>query len=377
MKKILFIVHEASETGAPLVINNLLNTSYSKENKCFVLSIYGGKIELNLRKNAQVSVLYEKGQSKGFFHKVIRKFFKPKNDYLKKLNNGFFDLVYINSIASLTRLPSLKFLKNNKSILHVHEGPILSENLGVQEIISKVIDNISSFIFVSEFAKNNFILNHSIAAAKCQVIPPVMRNVKKQAAEVKNLDLPENSFVVCSSGSLNYNKGVDVFLQVAKNVISQARPDFPVYFVWIGMHGNQEIRSHFFGDIKKMGLKNNILVIPNTDKIIDYFYESDLFLLCSREESFSMVAMENAIIGNPVICFDSGNGTAEFINNENGCIVPYLDVLSASQSILDLYNNPILLSEKSEAIKKIAIDFRGQSSSDKIFEIIKNVIDAR
>lgn len=376
MRKVLFIIHEASETGAPMMIDHLLDSSCSKKNDCYVLCIYGGKIEESLRQKAKISVLHKKN-SDTFLNKVFKKFYKNENNFLRKLSNNFFDLVYINSLATLTRLPKLDFLKNNKSILHVHEGPILTENLGVQEIISKEIENISSFIFVSEFAKNNFILNHSIAAAKCQVIPPVMRNVKKQAAEVKNLDLPENSFVVCSSGSLNYNKGVDVFLQVAKNVISQARPDFPIYFVWIGMHGNQEIRSHFLGDIKKMGLKNNILVIPNTDKIIDYFYESDLFLLCSREESFSMVAMENAIIGNPVICFNSGNGTTEFINNENGCVIPYLDILSASRSILELYNNPVLLSEKSEAIRKAAIDFCGKNSSDKIFEIIKNVIDAR
>ena len=33
-----------------------------------------------------------------------------------------------------------------------------------------------------------------------------------------------------------------------------------------------------------------------------------------------MVAMENAFLGNPVVCFDKGNGAIEFINNENGYV---------------------------------------------------------
>jgi hypothetical protein len=45
------------------------------------------------------------------------------------------------------------------------------------------------------------------------------------------LDIPKKSFVICSAGSMNYTKGIDVFLQVAKIVIHQAKLDRPIYFV--------------------------------------------------------------------------------------------------------------------------------------------------
>ncbi|WP_413999263.1 glycosyltransferase [Flavobacterium sp. W1B] len=377
MKKILFIIHEASETGAPLVINNLLNSSYSKDYKCFVLSIYGGKIEHNLRDNAQVSVLYVKGQSKDFFHKVIRKFFKPKNDYLKKLESGFFDLVYINSIASLTRLPSLKFLKKNKTVLHIHEGPILIKNLDAEVLLQKEINNFSKLIFVSDFVKEAIISEHKIDSSKYEVIAPINRWIKgfNSDSELKLLGFAKNSFVVCSSGSMNYTKGVDVFLQIAINVINKANLNRPIYFIWIGTNGSAEIRNHLLADIKKMSLEDNIKILPNTDAIISYFKESDVFLLSSREESYSMVAMENAMCGKPVICFDKGNGTVGFINNENGAVVPYLGIQEAATAILEMYDNPVVLKRKSTAMKKSALEFSADNGAVRIFNLIEEVIN--
>ncbi|MEN9907169.1 MAG: hypothetical protein RLZZ540_310 [Bacteroidota bacterium] len=377
MNRILFILHEASETGAPMMINNLLQSSYAKKNDCYVLTIYCGKLEESLKQNAKVSILHNKKKENSLLSKICNNIYKIENDFLKKADSGFFDLIYVNSLATLTRLPKLDFLKNNKSILHIHEGPILSENLEINKIVSNVFDYFSEFIFVSNFAKQGFISEHNINYSKCRVISPVVRDFKIKTIETKLLGLPENSFVVSSSGSLNYNKGVDVFLQIAKTVIKRARLNAPIYFVWVGTNGTQEIRNHFYHDIKKMGLIDNIVVIPNTDKIMDYFRESNLFLLCSREESFSLVAMENAMIGNPVICFDSGNGTNEFINNQNGYLVPYLDVSAASDAILELYNTPDLLNEKSKAIRKMAIDFCERDSAIQIFETIEEVINGR
>ena len=375
MKNILFIIHEASETGAPLVINNLLHTTYSKYNNCFVLSIYGGKIEPNLRNNAQVSVLYVKGQSNSFFYKLIRKFFTSKNDFLKKLDSGFFDLVYLNSIASLTRLPSLKFLKQNKTVLHIHEGPVLIKNLDAEVLLKKEINNFSKLIFVSDFVKETIISEHRIDSSKFEVIPPIIRELNNFNSEANFLKLVENSFVVCSSGSMNYTKGADVFLQIAKNVINKANVNRPIYFIWIGTNGSTEIRNHLIADIKKMFLEDNVKILPNTEAIISYFNESDVFLLPSREESYSMVAMENAMLGNPVVCFDRGNGTKEFINNENGAVVPYLDIEAAATAILEMYNNPLVLKQKSEAIKESARNFSADSAARRIFNLIEEVIN--
>lgn len=377
MKKILFIIHEASATGAPMMINNLLESSYSKKHECFVLCIYGGKIENNLKKNSKIGILYNKILKNSIYNKLISKLLKSKHDFLKKIDESFFDLIYINSLATLTRLPSLDFLKNHKTILHIHEGPVLNENLNVEKLLSENIHNFSSIIFVSDFVKKTIVSKYDIDFKKLQTIPPVNRNLQDFKSNTTLLDVPKNAFVVCASGSMNYTKGIDVFLQIAKNVIHEAKLDRPIYFVWVGRDGNVDIRNHFFNDIKKMELDSNVIVIPNTDNVINYFYESDVFLLSSREESFSMVAMENAMLGNPVVCFDKGNGANEFINNENGSVVPYLDIQAASDAILEMYNDAALFKKKSVAIKKMTVNYSSDSMAKRIFNVIDAVINGK
>lgn len=377
MKKILFIIHEASATGAPFVINNLLENSASKEYECFVLCIYGGKIENNLKLNSQIGILYDKTIKNSIYKKLIRKLIKPKHNFFKKIEEEFFDLIYINSLAALTRLPSLDFLKNNKAILHIHEGTVLIENLNIEKLLSSNMKYFSRIIFVSDFVKNAIVSKYDIGLTKFQTVSPVNRNLNNFKSDTSVLDLPKNSFVVCSSGSMNYTKGVDVFLQIAKCVVHKAKLERPIYFVWVGRDGNADIRNHFFYDIKKMELDSNVIVIPNTDAVINYFCESDVFLLSSREESFSMVAMENAMLGNPVVCFDKGNGANEFINNENGYVVPYLDIEAASNAILEMYNDSELLKKKSEAIKRMTGQYSADDMAKQIFNVIDEVIDGK
>lgn len=377
MKKILFIIHEASATGAPFVINNLLKTSYSKENECFVLSIYGGALEKELINNVQLSILYKKKQ-RNFLKKIIDKFFVFQNEYLKLLDEGYFDLVYVNSVASLIRLPSLEFLKKNKCILHIHEGPVLIKNLGAEVLLEKVINKFSKLIFVSNFVKDAIVPKYGTDLSKFEVISPVVRNLNFSETEVNLLKFnKQESFVVSSSGSMNYNKGVDVFLQIANNVINKADIIRPIFFIWIGTKGNAEVRNHTLEDIKKMGLENNVKLLDNTNTILGYFKESDVFLLPSREESFSMVAMENAMLGNPVVCFDMGNGTNEFINSENGYVVPYLDIQAASAAILEMYNDSELLDKKSKAIKLMSKQYSGDYMAKQIFDVIHRVINGK
>lgn len=377
MKKILFIIHEASATGAPIMINNLLESYYSKKHECFVLSIYGGKIENNLKLNSHVGILHNNTIKHSIYNKLVNKLLKPKHDFLKKIDEGFFDLIYINSLATLNRLPSLDFLKNNKAILHIHEGPVLIENLNVEKLLSSHIHDFSSIIFVSDFVKKAIVSRYNIDFTKFQTISPVNRNLQGFKSDTTLLNIPEKSFVICSSGSMNYIKGIDFFLQVAKSVIHKAKLDRPIYFVWIGKDGNVDIRNHFFYDVKKMELSSNVIVIPNTDNVINYFCEAHVFLLSSREESFSMVAMENAMLGNPVVCFDKGNGANEFINNENGYVVPYLNIQAVSDAILEMYDDAELFKKKSLATKKMTIKYSGDGMAKRIFNVIDSVINGK
>ena len=63
----------------------------------------------------------------------------------------------------------------------------------------------------------------------------------------------------------------------------------------------------------------------------------------SRLDPFPNVAMDAALAGVPVICFERANGFAEFLAEDEvtrALAVPYLDVAAAAAAILDLLHDP-------------------------------------
>jgi glycosyltransferase involved in cell wall biosynthesis len=49
--------------------------------------------------------------------------------------------------------------------------------------------------------------------------------------------------------------------------------------------------------------------------------------------------LEAALLGNPVVCFASAGGAPEFVGDDSGVIVPYLDVEAMADAVSALVNN--------------------------------------
>src|SRR5262249_48407495 len=56
----------------------------------------------------------------------------------------------------------------------------------------------------------------------------------------------------------------------------------------------------------------------------------------SREDPFPLVCLEAAALGVPVVCFEGAGGIREFVENDAGFVVPYLDVRGAADAIVAL-----------------------------------------
>ena len=63
---------------------------------------------------------------------------------------------------------------------------------------------------------------------------------------------------------------------------------------------------------------------------------ADLLALVSLEDSFPLVGLEAALQGTPTICFQGGGGMPEFVSDDAGFAVAYLDVEEMSLQIASL-----------------------------------------
>lgn len=81
-----------------------------------------------------------------------------------------------------------------------------------------------------------------------------------------------------------------------------------------------------------MGLSDRLTFVDEVDDPHEWFSALDVFCLPSREDSFPLVALENATIGNPVVCFQGSGGVNDYI--DAGAAVPFLDVDAMADAIV-------------------------------------------
>ena len=166
------------------------------------------------------------------------------------------------------------------------------------------------------------------------------------------LKIPQDAFVVCSSGTTDWRKGADLVVQIGKNVFSKTTA--PIYFIWIGGDKEGLEFQKLYYDLTKLNLQNKIHFLGTKENPLEYFAMADVFMLCSREEPVGIVALEAASLGKPILCFDQAGGMPEFVEDDCGFILPYLDLDAMADHIIRLQKDRTLLHKLGEnAARKV------------------------
>lgn len=334
MKRILFVSHEASRTGAPIILLNIckwihLNTTIDFD----VLFLKPGDLYSDFEKISK-SYLYNKKPTNKL-DRLQRRLFRGRlqKRILNKIFKNKHDIIYVNTIAAIRVLDQLSSRSDSKVILHLHELSTIMCQMG--KGLAENIQYVDLIIAASESVKNDFLNEYPMVSDRLEVIyEPIVLNELEEELNYEKVDLkaqlhlPKDAFIVGGCGTRGWRKGVDIFLQTASLLKQQN-----YFFVWLGGKNEGLEYLRLSTDIKKMGLVNNIFFMSSAPHPISYFKNFDVFFLSSREDPFPLVCLENAACGNPIICFDGGGGMPEFVANDAGTRVPYLDINEAANVI--------------------------------------------
>ncbi|QNK77414.1 glycosyltransferase family 4 protein [Winogradskyella sp. PAMC22761] len=384
--KILFITHDASRSGAPILLRNFLGWIKKNTNHKFeTLYRVGGPLEDDFEVLSNTDFFYPKYYNN--YETVIQRIlnrlgyykFKLKNHHIKLLEyykKENFDIIYSNTIVNLDVLLFLKQL-NIPIITHVRELESTIDYFGGKKLI-KGLDELNQFFIGDSYSvKENLIKKHQIASNKIDVvheyveIPEVLPTTKVTEDLKKTLNLPNNAFIVGASGGGLWRKGYDLFIQAAIATCKQ-KGNENVYFIWVGgFKPDKQVELDY--DIEKSGLKDKILFVGAQKKPLDYFSMFDVFILASREEPFGIVGMESALFETPIICFKDSGGMPEFITDKCGLAVPYLDIPKLVEAILFFKQNPELRKEYGlNARNKVLTQHTLEIKSKELLEIMEN-----
>lgn len=377
-RRVLFVSHEATRTGAPKIILNILkHFAGTCDIQCETILQSGGDLSSEFENYSTVDCLNLPKENSAELKKRIGKIISREKDNAPLL-------AICNSMESRYIAKALAEFDIPVMML-VHELPSSyseEDYQGVYETAEKVIFPVNA---VQEAAneKNPIPIDKSIVLSQGLLDPTFGTGITREVAYSqirKELNLPENSFIVLGCGSLDLRKGIDHYASIARHVIQTNHSNTPVHFVWVG-DGARWTHSpyHYVKlDLEKTPARDHVHFIGERNNVEPYFVGADAFMMSSRVDPFPCVIHEAMASSLPVITFADSGGASEAIDNGAGFIVPYANYEQAANVINLLANQPEIATGVREKSKERVFDrYRFEDYGDKLVDLAESVIQTQ
>jgi glycosyltransferase involved in cell wall biosynthesis len=135
-------------------------------------------------------------------------------------------------------------------------------------------------------------------------------------------------------GRLSYEKGPDVFIRAARNVLQQHNR------VQFQLAGVGPERSSLEQLVRDLGVEDKIRFLGHVRDMPALYREFDIMVSSSRREGSPVAVLEGMACGLPVIATSVGDVPKMIDHGHTGILVPPEDPGQLSQAILELLRNP-------------------------------------
>jgi glycosyltransferase involved in cell wall biosynthesis len=378
---VLFVGHEATRTGAPIALLHFLRWLKKNGKRPFAMILAeGGELTPEFEALGEVWCR-ERGvwSARGLRRRALGAAgFRDLGQRLERADAGRWvarqapALIYVNSIASASAVQMLP--PGIPTITHVHELEYSFRQLE-GPALSGLLHRTRQFIACSNAVRENLVRGHGVPPDRVETVYesiPVeqVRPGKTRQEVFAELRIPSGHSLVIGCGAHNWRKGADLFIQVAMTV-SKRRSD--VHFTWIG--GLAWEMAQLELDVQRAGLVGKMSLPGVVTNAADYFAAADVFVLTSREDPYPLVCLEAAALGKPIVCFANAGGIPEFVEEDCGYIVPYLDVNAMAERVVELLDLPERRRSMGEAAcKKVAERHDVSMAAPRIAQIIETTI---
>ena len=251
------------------------------------------------------------------------------------------DLVFLNTIACGPILPV--FPPSVPVVTYVHE---LSFQLwlarqyaptGFREVLTRT----RKFLAASNRVALTLQAEYGITPERIDVChefipvtdaPPDPVRVRSIRDELK---ATPTTRLVGSVGTVDWRKGTDLFIQLAKRVISMQPDHDDTLFVWVGAPEEFWWEKAVHHDLVSLGIADRVRFTGPLDDPAPFLEAMDVFVLTSRADAFPVAALEAAAHRKPLVCFDAG-GITEFLEPDDRLVMPYLDLDAMAKRTVEL-----------------------------------------
>ena len=176
-----------------------------------------------------------------------------------------------------------------------------------------------------------------------------------------------NDFLVAAAARLVYQKGLDILIpafQRVATVVPEAR---------LLIAGDGEMFQQLKQMIESLSLAEKVRLLGYRPDVSSLLSACDLFVLPSRWEGFSIVALEAMALGVPMVLTETAPNSEAITHGETGWVVR-CDPEDIAEGIMALYRNPDL--RRKLAVQERALfqrDFSAESYGRKIEDVILEI----
>ncbi len=376
--RILFVSHEATRTGAPKIILHILKHFKQHTNASLQSILHsGGFLAEDFVKCSETDCLNLPRESSDELAKRLRKLCTRHRDDLPKL-------AICNSMES--RFIAFELYRLGIPVIFlIHELPSSYETIDYQQ----VYDCSQKIIFPVDAVRDAAHGRLPLPLDKVQVLPQGLLDSafgtritpERARADIrKELNLPEDSFIVLGCGTLDLRKGIDHYAGVARTLMTRNRIERPVHFVWLG-EGDRWTHSPYHYvmlDIERSPASGHVHFVGERSNVEPYFTGADAFFLSSRVDPFPCVIHEAMAAQLPIIAFDRSGGATSAIGDGAGLIAPYGDYENVCNLLETLASHPaVFRSIRTRAAERVHSRYRFNDYANRLVQLVEEKLHCK
>jgi glycosyltransferase involved in cell wall biosynthesis len=357
-ENILLVVHQTSRTGAPVLGWNIARHLAQRYN-LFTITLGGGPL---LQDFEALSV-----ETHGPFGYSSINPATIDHGLLRLFETTAFKYAIINSCESRALIEPCA-ARAIPIVLLLHE---FATTVYQRDALRAAFNLATEIVFPAALvAESSFEVHPVLRSRPVRILPQGM-SVLPDTGKTSPANLPpilaalaaaraQGGIIVLGAGSVEFRKGVDLFLTAAMRV---CRADKKICFLWVG-HGykpddDMAYSIYLREQIRRAGLADRVSLLDQVPDLEPVYALADMFFLSSRLDPMPNVTIDAAHRGIPIICFDQASGMADVLKSDPvtaAGIADYLDTAMAADLILTYARDREALARAATATRALAAE---------------------
>jgi glycosyltransferase involved in cell wall biosynthesis len=298
--KLLAVSHDASQTGAPIVLLHLLrwlkNTGYFELG---IILLGGGPLT-----NAFAAL--------GSVHFTSDSSCVPAESF-SAFHESKPDIVLLNTVVSGSLAQQFASM-NIPTVAWIHERLESIQEFGWLPKLNAIIQHCSQIVAAGPAVFSD--INSLFSSATCASRLRMMHEFIEPAPV--SLDIPHsNEPTIWCCGTLEHRKGPDIAIDVAIELLKM-NSKMP-RIVWVG--GSETKVDDYRAMARASGVAAAIDFVGTRNFPWEHYRYGDIFLLPSRHDPFPLAALEAARQGVPIVCSSLAGSMHEFVHANDAGLV--------------------------------------------------------